>query len=156
MRLRGRDKAVSTVIATVLMTTLTLTLGIMVFFWGSQTFGLQVGNAGIYFNNNSNSLLENIIIEDVWFNQTNKIYLTVRNIGSIDVSIKAVYVNSTSQTTSPAIPASGYQLTVGNTVTFVVTFSKTGFTAWTSNQFVYISVATARGLQVRGYWGTLN
>jgi hypothetical protein len=135
------------------MTTLTLTMGVMAFFWASQTFGLQIGSAGVYFKNSSNSLLESLVIEDVWFNSTNKAWITVRNVGTIDVRIVAIYANSTLQSsTNPAYGSSGILVGVGRAVTIQVT---TGFT-WTSPQFVYISVATSRGTVVRGYWSTSN
>lgn len=150
---RRKVLAVATVISTVMMTMLTLTLGIVSFFWASQTFGLQLGNAGVYFKSSSDSLLEGVVIEDVWFNDTNKAWITVRNIGTIDVKIVAIYVNSTSQTnTLPAISPNGISIGVGRAVAIKVT---TGFT-WSSQKFVYVSVATARGTVVRGYWGTGN
>jgi hypothetical protein len=156
MRLGGRDKAVGTVIATVLMTTLTLTMGIMMFFWASQIFGVQIGSSGVYFQNSSNGLLESIVIEDVWFNVTNShatAWVTVRNVGSIDVKLVAIYLNSTSQTnTSPSI-TNGISVGVGKAVSIKVTTVPAN---WNSYTFAYISVATARGTTVRGYWGTSN
>ncbi len=156
MRVGGRDKAVGTVIATVLMTTLTLTLGIMAFFWAAQTFGVQIGTSGIYFQNSSNGLLESIVIEDVWFNVTSghaTAWVTVRNIGTIDVKLVAIYLNSTSQTnTSPSI-TNGISLGVGKSVSIQVTTTPAN---WNSYTFAYISVATARGTVVRGYWATSN
>jgi hypothetical protein len=150
---RRKALGVATVISTVMMTMLTLTLGIVSFFWASQTFGIQLGSAGIYFKNSSDSLLEGVVIEDVWFNDTNKVWITVRNVGTIDVRIVAIYVNSTSQTnTLPAISPNGISVAVGRAVAIKVT---TGFT-WSSQKFVYVSVATGRGTVVRGYWGTGN
>lgn len=145
--------AASTVISTVLMTTLTLTLGVLVFFWASQTFGIQIGNAGVYFQNSSAGLQENVVVEDIWFNATNQAWITVRNVGTIDVHVVAIYINSTSQTTTvPAITSPGIAIGVGKVVTIKVT---TGF-SWSSQKFVYVSVATARGTVVRGYWNTGN
>jgi len=153
MHLKPHRKAVSTVVSTVLMTTLTLTLGLMVFYWASQTFGIQIGNAGITFKQSSDSLLERLVIEDVWFNSTNVAWITVRNVGSIDVRVVAIYMNSTSQTsTVPAFGSSGILVLVGKAVTIKVT---TGFT-WSADKSVYISIATARGTVVRGYWNTGN
>lgn len=153
MHLKRHRKAVSTVVSTVLMTTLTLTLGLMVFYWATQTFGIQIGNAGITFKQSSDSLLERLVIEDVWFNSTNVAWITVRNVGSIDVRVVAIYMNSTSQTsTVPAFGSSGILVLVGKAVTIKVT---TGF-SWSAQKYVYISIATARGTVVRGYWNTGN
>jgi hypothetical protein len=148
-----RRSGASTVVATVIVTALTLTLGTIAFFWASQTFAIQMGSAGVYFKNNSNSLLENLIIEDAWFNTTNKAWLTVRNVGTIEVRVVAIYINSTLQSnTSPSYGSSGIFVAVGRAVSIQVT---TGFT-WSSNQFVYISAVTSRGTVVRGYWSTGN
>jgi hypothetical protein len=159
--MRRHRKAVSTVVATVLMTTLTLTLGITAFFWAAQTFGLQVGNAGVYFQNSSKGLLENIVIEDVWFDQTGgkaTAWVTVRNVGTIDVKLVAIYTNSTSQTSTTPSITNGITIGVGKAVSIQVS-TNYGYT-WPSSpsnpQFVYISVATARGTDVRGYWSTTN
>jgi len=156
MKLTHRRRAVSTVVATVLMITVTLTLGIIAFFWASQTIGLQVGSAGVYFKSSSDSLLENLVIEDVWFNSTNKAWVTVRNVGQIDFKIVAIYVNSTSQTNTNPLITNGTSIGVGKAKTIQVTVSLTGFSQWTTNQFVYLSIATARGTVVRGYWSTSN
>jgi hypothetical protein len=138
------------------MTMLTLTLGVMVFFWASQIFGIQVGNAGVYFQNNSNAMLERIVIEDVWFSPSspyNIVNVTVRNTGSIDIRIVALYLNSTSQTsTSPSFGTTGISIPVGKAVTIKVTATL----SWSTVKVIYVSVATSRGTTVRGYWSTSN
>jgi hypothetical protein len=156
MRSRHRHRAVSTVISTVLMTTLTLTLGVIVLFWASQTFGIQVGNAGIYFQNSSNAMLESIAIEDVWFSPSspyNVVNVTVRNTGSIDIRIVAIYLNSTSQTTtSPSFGTTGISIPLGKAVTIKVTSTL----SWSTTKVIYVSVATSRGTTARSYWSTGN
>jgi len=114
-----------------------------------------MGNAGVYFQNNSNAMLETIVIEDVWFNpsQNNNVTVTVRNTGSISVYIVALYLNSTPQTTtSPTFGTTGISLLVGKSVSIQATSTLT----WSTVKVVYISVATSRGTTVRGYWSTSN
>jgi hypothetical protein len=116
-----------------------------------------MGNAGVYFQNSSNAMLENIVIEDVWFtpSQSNNVTVTVRNTGSINVQIVALYLNSTTQpNTNPSFGTTGISLLVGKAVSIRV-YPSTGVT-WSTVKVVYISVATARGTTVRGYWSTGN
>jgi Flp pilus assembly protein TadG len=114
-----------------------------------------MGNAGVYFQNRSNVMLEGIVIEDVWFNpsQTNNVTVTVRNTGSINVQLVALYLNSTPQaSTSPSFGTTGISLLVGKAVSIKVTSTLT----WSTVKVVYVSVATSRGTTVRGYWSTSN
>ncbi len=138
--------AVSTVIATVLMTTLTITLGTLVVFWASSTFGVYQGNAGIFFNNRGDALRESLAIEDVWFytqSSTNYVNITVRNVGRVQLKVAALYVNNTAFTSlSPS------QINVGGVATYQVQYS------WVAGKIYIIIAATARGNQVRQVWST--
>jgi hypothetical protein len=160
-----RTLAISTVIGTVLMTTLTITLGVMVVFWASQSFGLYQGSAGIYFNNRAAALRESMAVEDIWFYYAATsscgasvpsgtyqcINITVRNTGAIEVKIVAIYINSTSKTPLPLNPpVLPYTMTVGSPKTFMIQYS-TG--SWGTTKAYFIQVASARGNQVNAYWG---
>jgi len=149
-----RTLAVSTVISTVLMTMLSVTLGTVIFFWASQTFGVYQGNAGNYFSSRGAALQEIFAVEDVWFNMsgsTKYMWITVRNTGTIDIKIGAIYVDGTSTyTTSPSLGTSGYQVTVGAAVTFRITY--TGSKSFSSSNNYFLQVATLRGNQVSTYW----
>lgn len=161
-----RNLAVSTVIGTVLMTTLTITLGTLVVIWASQTFGVYQGSAGIYFNSRAAALRETLAVEDIWFYSSSQsncwtqstsgsyrcINVTVRNTGTIDLKVSAIYVNSTSMgssgtTVTPTLPVT---ITVGGSQTFKIIYNQ----AWGSTTKAYfIQVATARGNQVSTFWG---
>jgi len=135
------------------MTTLSLTLGIIVFFWASQTFGVYQGNAGVYFNSRGAALRETIVVEDVWFNMsgsTKYMYITVRNVGTIDIEIAGIYVDGVSTYTILPSLGSGYQITVGQAPTFRVTY--TGSKSFSSSNTYFLQVATLRGNQVSTYW----
>lgn len=128
------------------MTTLTITLGSIVVFWASSTFGLYQGNAGIFFNNRADALRESLAIEDVWFytqSSTNYVNVTVRNIGRAELKLVALYLNNTAFTSlSPS------QINVGGVATYKVQY------AWVAGKAYIIIAATARGNQVRQVWGT--
>ena len=155
-----RNLAVSTVIGTVLMTTLTITLGTVAVIWASQTFGIYQGNAGNYYNSRAAALKETLAIEDVWlYNATASgcspqggtsnacLNVTIRNTGTIQVQVVAIYVKGATKTyISPSsLPVT---ITVGSAQTFVIRYGSTGW-AWGA---YYIQVATARGNQVSIYW----
>lgn len=149
-----RTLAVSTVISTMLMTTVSITLGIMVLYWSSQTFSKYQGSAEIYFNSRASALREAFVVEDVWFylsGSTRYMNITVRNTGTIDVKIVAIYVDGVSSyTISPSLPSSGYQIPVGQSVTFRITY--TGSKSFTTSNSYFLQVATGRGNQVTTYW----
>lgn len=152
--------AVSTVISTMLMTTVSITLGIMVLYWSSQTFSNYQGSAGIYFNSRASALRETFVVEDVWFylsGSTKYMNITVRNTGTIDIKIVAIYVDGISSyaacvSACPMSPplSSGYQIPVGQAVTFRVTY--TGSKSFQTTNSYFLQVATLRGNQVSAYW----
>ncbi len=146
LRRTAHSLAVSTVIATVLMTMLTVTLGTIVVFWASSTFGLYQGSAGIFFTNRADSLREALAIEDVWFytqSSTNYVNITVRNVGRVQFTLGAMYINNTQVTSlSPA------QLNVAAAATYKIQYT------WAAGKVYIIVAATARGNQVRQVWST--
>lgn len=144
-RLLTNRKAVSPVISTVLMTTLAIVMGTTVVFWASQTLGVYQGSAGVYFTNRSNALKESFVIEDVWFYNSNKANVTIRNVGSIDLKIVAIYVNSTSYSLSQTI-------SVGQSKTITLTLSPN----YDTSKVYFFNVATARGNKVTEYWKASN
>jgi hypothetical protein len=156
-RLR-RTLAVSTVVGTVLMTTLAITLGTIVVFWASQTFGNYQNSASVYFNNRAAALRESLAMEDVWFYSAGSscagsgtkscINLTVRNTGTTELKVVAFYINGTSKT--PLSVTLPYTIEVGKSKTFTFLYNTS---AWGSTTKVYfIQVATARGNQVNTHW----
>jgi hypothetical protein len=143
------------------MTTLTITLGTVAVIWASQTFGLYQGNAGNYYNSRAAALKETLAIEDVWlYNATTStcstqggtsnacLNVTIRNTGTIEVKIVAIYVKGATKTyISPSsLPVT---ITVGAAQTFMIRYATP--TGWPWGAY-YIQVATARGNQVSIYW----
>jgi len=148
-KLGPNKRAVSTVISTVLMTSLAITMGTLVVFWASQTLGVYQGGASVFFLKRGEALKENFVIEDIWFftNATNKyVNITVRNVGSIQITIMAIHINATAFTGSP-LPIT---LTVGQSRTITLTFN------YDATKVYFFVVATERGNQVREFWKASN
>lgn len=148
-KLRFNRRGVSTVISTVLMTSLAITMGTIVVFWASQTLGIYQGGASVFFVKRGEALKESFVIEDIWFftNATNKyVNVTVRNVGTIEIKIAAIHINSTIFSASP-LPLT---LTVGQsrTITLVLNYDAT--------KVYFFVLATERGNQVREFWKASN
>lgn len=144
-KLPRNRKAVSTVISTILMTTLAIMMGTLVVFWASQTLGTYQGSAGVFFTNRGAALKESFVVEDIWFYSSNKVNVTIRNVGAIEIKIVAVYLNSTSYTVSETI-------TVGQSKTITFTLSQT----YVSTSVYFFIIATARGNKVTEFWKASN
>jgi flagellin-like protein len=100
-RLYKNKKAVSPVIATVLMILVVMAGMTLLFaFVGAYAQNFQAGTGS--------SVLESLSVEDVWFNG-NTAQVWVLNIGKVDTKINSVYVNGTMAvfTAEPASVASG-------------------------------------------------
>jgi len=145
-------KAVSPVIANVLMVMAVFALGTILFAWATSSFGAYQGGAGLWFVNRGEALKERLVIEQVSFTSAfdpslnELIILYVRNVGTIDCKIVAIYVNASAiGTVSPAMPIS---LGVGSVTSINVTLAN----PWHSGSVSTIAVATARGDVVSGVW----
>lgn len=151
MRLRKRApnrRAVSTVISTVLMTSLAITMGTIVVFWASQTLGLYQGGASVFFIQRGEALKESFVIEDIWFYSNDKVNVTVRNVGAIEIKIVAIHINGTVYSTNP-LPVT---INVGQSVTIKLTLT----TPYDTSKVYFFVVATERGNQVREFWKASN
>jgi len=150
-RLRSK-KAVSPVIANVLMVMAVFALGTILFAWATSSFGMYQGGAGVWFVNRGEAMKERLVIEQVSFTSAvippgnELIVIYVRNVGTIDCKIVAIYVNASAmQNVSPATPIS---LKVGSVTSINVTLAS----PWHSGSVSTIGVATARGNVVSGVW----
>ena len=82
---------------------------------------------------------ERLVVEDVWF-RTGGISIYLRNIGKTDISVSSVYVNFTSQSTTPLT------LQMGKQGWLNLTYS------WSSSKLYHINIVTARGTKVADYY----
>jgi len=147
-------KAVSPVIANVLMVMAVFALGTILFAWATSSFGMYQGGAGVWFMNRGDALKERLVIECVDFTGAppgpplvkDRINVYVRNVGTIDLKVVAIYVNGTAAAaTSPSLPTS---FGVGQVALITVMLSS----PWRSNSVTSIMVATARGNSASGSW----
>jgi len=145
-------KAVSPVIANVLMVMAVFALGTILFAWATSSFGAYQGGAGVWFVNRGEAMKERLVIEQVSFTSAftpslnELIIIYVRNVGTIDCKIVAIYVNaSAAQNVNPPTPIS---LKVGSVTSINVTLTS----PWHSSSISTIGVATTRGNIVGGAW----
>jgi len=129
-------------------------LGTILFAWATSSFGMYQGGAGVWFINRGDAMKERLIIEYVSF--TGKYYLYmgiyVRNVGTIDSKIVAIYINGTiASYVTPSLQPSGFTLTVGNVQMFNVTLLPTPpLYPWKTGSVTTVMVATSRGNSATG------
>ena len=146
-----RTLAVSTVIANMMMITITLGLAAILIAWTGSTYGLFTSGAQIFYAERGQALQERFTIENTFFNTTGtnrRLLVYVRNDGAEQASIVAIYVNGT------ALPPTGsggtcglsmpVTITVGQVCEFNLNFG-VNFPSVETGQTFYIIVASARG-----------
>jgi len=138
-RNRRSRRAISTIMANLMMLIIVVTLCSMLFIWAISSFGGYEAGAGSWFSSQSIANQERPSVESVFFGygSTNCsgssycITLYIRNVGTIPITISSIYVNSTLYTqSSPAIlvsqvqsfsfPLIGQSLVKGDTQTITV------------------------------------
>jgi len=144
IRSRG---AISTLLANVLVVTMVVSLGTMLFIWTTGVMGMYQGGAGVWFSTRSELMKERLAIEEVWFTNVvgqdrRNITIYIRNVGANEIKISAVYVNSTQVWTGTKALGVGQVDKISLTLT----------TSWGRGCVTYISVATLRGNVAKGYW----
>ena len=147
---RSRSKkAVSPVIANVLMVMAVFALGTILFAWATSSFGLYQGGAGIWFSNRGDAMKERLIIECVDFTGAFHQYMGIyiRNVGTIQLKIVAIYINGTiASTVTPSLPVA---VTVGSVQLLNVTLSSP-LVPWQKGSVSTVMVATSRGSSATG------
>jgi len=90
---------------------------------------------------------EAIVVENVWLQSGTTIKVFIRNVGTREAVIKAVYVNGTSVSTSPSLNPLGISIPVLGNLTLTISPI-----SYNPKYAQLIVVATARGNQARGEW----
>jgi FlaG/FlaF family flagellin (archaellin) len=155
-----RNLAVSTVVANMLMILITLSLAAILVAWAGTTYGAFSGGSSLFFQQRGQALQERYAIEQVFFNKTNNVIMVfVRNVGTIEINLVAIYANGTSYpgaggfSTTATIPNSTL-CTIPDTgpkqmpVQSVCEFDLIWTDSWSTGDIFIIVVATARGNQV--------
>lgn len=135
-------RGVSPVIASVILIGAAIATGLVVVSWTSSNFATQQNEAGAFFSGRSDALSENFVIEDVWFyGGGSGVNVTVRNVGTANLTVEAVYFNGTDHL------GGSQDIEVGEAETITMTWS------WELGHY-YIVVASAKGNQVRELYNT--
>jgi archaellum component FlaF (FlaF/FlaG flagellin family) len=146
LRCAKNKKGLSTVIAQVLIISATISIGTIALSWALPALNLYQSTSEIYYQQRSNALKESFIIENVWFNSTaspKTIDITIRNVGSIEIRLVAIYINNTIYTNMSALPT----IPVGQR-SETIKISRNPPWIFGGGQTYRIIVATARGNQV--------
>lgn len=161
-------RAISAVIATLLMINIALVLGVLVYAWASGLFGAWLAGSETYFQSRGEAMEEAIALENLRFDAdaaNYKFNLTVRNVGKRDVWIAAIYLNGTNVVSqvdlawnsvgelvmaeSGGLHAGAYHLLVGDSITFAFAEAPISFE---EGDLLSVVVATDRGTRVAQYW----
>jgi len=153
--LRRRTKrtlAVSTVIANMMMISITLGLAAILIAWTGSTYGLFTSGSQIFYAQRGQALQERLVVENAFFNKTApggaRLLVFVRNVGAEEVKVVALYVNGTYLPPTGTNPwlctSTPATIPVGSVCEFNLNYGPTFPTANTGTIF-YIIVASARG-----------
>lgn len=81
-----------------------MSLGSMLFVWATSNFGLYQSSTGIWFQGKQQALQERFVPEMLWFTcsgtSCSQTTIYIRNVGSVNVQIAAVYFNGTRSTSA--------------------------------------------------------
>ena len=111
-KFRVSKKAVSPVIATLLMIAVAVAASVIVYVWSAGLLGTLMGGGG-------SQVKEQLIIEAYNWNNPASLVLSIRNVGSASVTIDKIYVAGSSMGFSP--PAAS--VPVGTVVSVTVTIT---------------------------------
>jgi hypothetical protein len=136
---RKSRRAISTIMANLMMLIIVVTLCSMLFIWAISSFSGYENGAGSWFSSQSIANQERPSVESVFFgygstNCSGSSYcvtIYIRNVGTIPFTISSIYINSTlytqsspavlvSQVQSFAFPLIGQSLVKGDTQTVTI------------------------------------
>jgi len=133
-RLLNNSKALSPVIATIILVAVTVAIAIAVAAWlGALTF--------------TYTRTEQMTITQVTFNNASQVTFSLANSGTSDVTVTTALVQGSGLTGSPsATIATGNVVTKGSTLTLIVNFQgKTGFTAFATGARYDFTLVSSQG-----------
>jgi hypothetical protein len=152
LKRRIRNKlAVSTVVANMMMISITLGLAAILVTWAGTTYGTFSSGSGIYFAQRGQALQERFVVENVFFNATTStVMIFVRNVGTEEVNLVGLYINGA--TYSPrtgsglcTFGAPSQPLGVGRVCEFSISWLDHSSQTWPDGAILNIVVTSARG-----------
>jgi hypothetical protein len=142
-RRRHSRRGLSNVVTSLILVAAVSIIGASLLSWSSLSFATQQREISNQTTSRINLIKESFIIEDVWFykqGQTNYANVTVRNTGSLAITVSDIYVNNTKMwNTGQVIP-------IGGVAKIKVQ------TNWGSDDQQSIWVRTSRGSEVKQVW----
>ena len=141
--------AVSTVIANMMMITITLGLAAILIAWTGSTYGLFTSGSQIFYAQRGQAMQERFTVENTFFNTTGtnrRLLIFVRNDGAEQVNIVAIYVNGNNFGTTGSGGTCNVPVTipVAGVCEFNVNFQSLNPNPKTGDT-LYVIVASARG-----------
>lgn len=159
--------AVSTVIANMMMITITLGLAAILIAWTGSTYGLFASGAQIFYQQRGQAMQERFVVENVFSNTTvnpMQVFVFVRNVGVEQINVVAIYINgicvpstglygtmqeNCSGTSDPNCQSLTDCITVGSVGEYIINLADSGslrtLFPLTTGSILYIVAATARG-----------
>lgn len=160
-RIRRKKLGIGTVISSVIMVAAVAMLGSVVLIWANSSLNAEKTRIANDYTNNTNSLRESFIVEDVWLEgpppPENQVNITIRNIG--DIAIKVKEFNVTAVDASGANPC-GSACTNKTNPSNIVLESRTSYTILVKNvdwdnlsaKSLDITITTERGSIENIFW----
>jgi len=161
VRIRRKKLGIGTVISSVIMVAAVAMLGSVVLIWANSSLNVEKTRIANDYANNTNSLRESFIVEDVWLDgppvPENRVNITIRNIGDIAIKVKQFNVTAVNATGAIAC-ASGCTNTTNPSN--IVLESKTSYTILVKNidwdhtlaKSLDITITTERNSVEKIFW----
>lgn len=150
--MRKRNKAISTVVGSLLIMVIVILLGTALYAWTVMGYGSYQNQVGTFLSSKSDAAKERILVEQAWFTDANSdtlyegVRLYIRNTGEISISVVDVSIDgSVVSSTSPTLP-----LDLGLDQVKVLNMTLTS--GISKGAIKLVTVTTERGHTVEGYW----
>lgn len=170
MRLIRSKRAVSNVIATILLINIAVASGVLLYAWANGMFSAWIEGSKLGFQSRGERMDENISLENIrYHNATDSTYkfnITVRSVGSRDVWVAAIYLNASNvfdqvdwvwnsdgdtvtKVVSGGLHAGTYHLVIGDSLTF--TFDEVT-PSFQEGDMLVVVIVTERGSRIVQDW----
>jgi hypothetical protein len=134
-RLAHNKRGISTVVSTLLMILVVMVgMGLLFAYLTTYVANYQAGSGS--------SVLESMMVEDVWFKNSNQVEIWVYNIGKVGFTITNIYVNGTPPVIFTVNEDSGQSvIPVGGHADVLITLSQ----PWGNGVAYSFKIVTSRG-----------
>lgn len=139
MRNFSRHRALSSIVAGMVLLVATVILGSAVVMWSNSNFSVSKSITTALYSTDINKFSEQLVVENAWFGNTPSkfINVTLYNVGSTGISVTDIKITNSTKTID--IP-----ITNGNILPQKTNSTKIPY-GWTSNIPLSIIITTAKG-----------